>query len=179
MIGKILPILLAVIGLGAGVGAGIALRPDPAEVAMLENPCGDIAHADAHGEGEDHGDKEMAKEEPDEKEEDPSAYDYVKLNNQFVVPIVDDSRVGSLVVLSLSLEITLGQSEAVYRVEPKIRDVFLQVLFDHANAGGFSGSFTKTTRMEDLRTALREAAIGTLGDIVSDVLIVDVVRQDV
>ncbi len=63
-------------------------------------------------------------------------------------------------------------------MEPKLRDVFLRVLFDHANAGGFSGSFTKTTRMNTLRMGLLEAAQKALGPVVSDVLIVDVVRQD-
>ena len=38
--GKILPILLAILGIGAGVGAGIFLKPSPEEMAMA-NPCGE------------------------------------------------------------------------------------------------------------------------------------------
>ena len=68
--------------------------------------------------------------------------EYVKLNNQFVVPVVEDGRVAAMVVLSLSLEVEAGNTEAVYQREPKLRDAFLQVLFDHANVGGFCGSFT-------------------------------------
>ncbi len=167
MIGKLLPVLLALIGLGAGVGGGIALRPAPQEVAM-ENPCGD-PHAEEHDAGHEPG---------GDAHEDPQGVDFVKLNNQFVVPVVEDGRVGSLVVMSLSLEVAAGQTEAIYQLEPKIRDGFLRVLFDHANAGGFSGDFTKTTRMNVLRTALRETAQSLLGKTVSDVLIIDVVRQD-
>ena len=63
--------------------------------------------------------------------------EYVKLSNQFVVPVVKGKTVVSLVVLSLSLEVPEGQKDAVFRREPKLRDSFLQVLFDHANIGGF------------------------------------------
>ncbi len=165
MLAKLLPILLAVLGLGAGVGGGIALRPAHDTVEM-ENPC-----------GEPHDAKEEHREAPDESAENGS-FDYVKLNNQFVVPVVSEGRVSALVVMSLSLEVTAGQTEAIYQLEPKIRDGLLQVMFDHANAGGFTGDFTKTTRMNVLRTALREAAQKMLGQSVSDVLIIDVVRQD-
>ena len=165
MLGKILPILLAVIGLGAGVGAGIALRPAPQEVAMI-SPCGEI-------QGET---KEKVAEAEDPNE--PSGYDYVKMNNQFVVPVVDKGRVSALVVMSLSLEVDVGQSEAIYQREPKLRDAFLRVMFDHANAGGFDGAFTNSNNMDILRNALREVAEKILGPVVSDVLIIDVVRQD-
>ena len=83
-----------------------------------------------------------------------------------------------MVVVSLSLEIELEQGDLVYRVEPKIRDAFLKVLFDHANNGGFSGAFTESVALYPLRKALREAAQSILGEIVRDVLIVDMVRQD-
>lgn len=104
--------------------------------------------------------------------------DYVKLNNQFVVPVLDAGRVVSMVILSLSLEVTPGTTERVYEIEPKLRDAFLQVLFDHSNAGGFRGSFTDGANLVLLRRALLEAAKGILAETVSDVLIVEIVRQD-
>lgn len=102
----------------------------------------------------------------------------MRLNNQFVVPIVRGGAVRSLVVLSLTLEIESGNNQAVFDREPRLRDSFLQVMFAHANAGGFDGSFTEATAMDPLRAALRDAARQALGDIVSDVLIVDITRQD-
>jgi hypothetical protein len=104
--------------------------------------------------------------------------DYVKLNNQFIVPILEGGRVVSMVILSLSLEVKRGTTDDVYAREPKLRDGFLQVMFDHANAGGFRGSFTDAANLVLLRNALLEMAKTTLGDIVTDVLIVDIVRQD-
>ena len=104
--------------------------------------------------------------------------DYVKLNNQFIVPLLEEGKVVSMVIVSLSLEVTQGMTDTVYAREPKLRDAFLQVMFDHANAGGFRGSFTDAANLVLLRKALLEMAEKTLGDWVSDVLIVDIVRQD-
>ncbi|RSK40031.1 flagellar basal body-associated FliL family protein [Rhodovulum iodosum] len=106
------------------------------------------------------------------------ASDYVKLNNQFVVPVLSDGRVASLVVMGVSLEMPPGERETVYAQEPKLRDGFLAVLFDHANSGGFDGAFTETRRVERLRAALLEVARRVLGAHVRGVLIVDMVRQD-
>ncbi len=81
-------------------------------------------------------------------ESDPSAatrseVEYVKLNNQFVVLVMEGAEIQSLVILSLSVEVAAGQAELVYAREPKLRDTFLRVLFDHANMGGFDGPFTQ------------------------------------
>jgi flagellar FliL protein len=158
---KLLPILLALLGTGAGIGAGLLLKPEPA------------AQEDPEKEAET-----VKTEEKVEEEEASGTREYVKLNNQFVVPVVGPERVNALVVLSLSIEVDSGQSQIVYSQEPKLRDVFLQVLFDHANIGGFDGSFTKASRMDILRNALREAAKSVLGQEVKDVLITEIARQD-
>jgi hypothetical protein len=165
MVRKLLPILLALIGLGGGIGAGLVMRPSAEHAAEgSDAPAKDGEHA-AEGEA---GDAEPVEGAPE----------YVKMNNQFVVPVVEDGRVASMVVLSLSLEVAAGNTEAVYQREPKLRDVFLSVLFDHANVGGFSGSFTEGTNLVVLRTSLKEAAALILGTVVSDVLITDIARQD-
>jgi flagellar protein FliL len=164
MLRKILPILLALVGLGGGAGAGLFLRPAP---EAADYPAG------AEGEAAKEEDGTAEEGEPEE-----GAPEYVKMNNQFVVPVVDEGRVAAMVVLSLSLEVEAGNTEAVYQREPKLRDAFLQVLFDHANVGGFSGSFTDGSNLIVLRTSLKEAAALVLGTVVSDVLITDIARQD-
>lgn len=169
MLRKILPVILALVGLGAGAGAGIFLRPpsQPAEPAAATGHAAEPAPAQgASGHGAA-GTPEAA-----------SGHAYVKLNNQFIVPIVVNGKVASLVILTLSLEVKAGTSAEVYAAEPKLRDAFLQVLFDHANAGGFNGNFTEGTKMQVLRSALLEMAKTVMGDTVSDVLINDITRQD-
>jgi len=164
MLRKLLPLVLASIGLGGGIVGGVMLRPTPAQDHSAEADA-ENGHAAAEDETEaDHGETGLP--------------EYVKLNNQFVVPVVEKGRVASMVVLSLSLEVEAGLSEVVYEREPKLRDVFLQVLFDHANTGGFSGSFTDGANLVVLRTSLHEAAALVLGTTVKDVLITDIARQD-
>jgi len=169
--GKLLPILLALVGLGAGTGAGYMLKPAPADEAE-----GD------HGTDEDHAAKVPSDGDPSSDDGHGAAdavdVEYVKLNNQFVVPVVNEARVAALVVMSLTIEVTLGERANVYLMEPKLRDAFLQVMFDHANAGGFRGQFTESSKMGELRSALLEVALRVVGEAVSDVLIIDLVRQD-
>ncbi len=169
MIGKLLPVILAAIGVGGGIGAGLALKPEPAELAM-ENPCGDIHHEPAATE-QDHVE--------DDTHDGEETLEYVKLNNQFLVPIVADEMVKSLVVMTLSIEVKAGQGEVIYSREPKLRDAFLQVLFDHANIGGFRGEFTNARNLDVLRNALFEVAQSIAGDSVNSILITDIARQDV
>lgn len=168
---KLLPLLLAVIGLGAGVGAGLALRPAAEEEAGIPTP--------GHEAEKDPSEGAVEAGKPAEQDgHEGATFDYAKLNNQFVVPVVADGRVSGLVVLTLSLEVTTGSTETVYSREPKLRDRFLVVLFDHAAAGGFDGDFTAPSKMAALRRALTEQARRILGAVVNDVLIQDIIRQD-
>ncbi|MFQ6550779.1 flagellar basal body-associated FliL family protein [Aestuariibius insulae] len=148
----VLPLVLALVGIGAGVGAGLTLRP------ASETASGD-----------------MMSDAPEME----ATSVFARLNNQFVVPVVVDGTVRSLVVLSLSLEVDEGAENTVYNREPRIRDAFLRVLFEHANLGGFEGPFTQTDLLEALRRNLLAAARDAVGSEVRDVLIIEIVRQDV
>lgn len=150
MLSRLLIPVLVLLGLAAGLAAGLALRPAPAPT--------DTAAGGEFRPGENR--------------------DYVRLNNQFVVPVLTGGDVSAFVILSISLETLPGNTEAVYSREARLRDGFLRVFFDHANAGGFSGNFTDAARMQVLRSGLREVAQGVLGPAVTDVLIIDLVRQD-
>lgn len=168
----LLPLILLLVGVGGGIGAGLFLFPPTHEDPALAE-CAPAT--DVHGE-EEHP---VAEAPPPGGSEDQPAREYARLNNQFVVPVVAGGKVSALVVLSLSIEVVTGSREIVFQTEPKLRDEFLQVLFDHANLGGFDGAFTSSQNMRSLREALREAAQSTLGSQVTDVLIIDIVRQDV
>jgi len=169
MLRLLLPVLLLLLGVGGGVGAGMFLRPDS------EAPD----EATESDQAEDAGDGQTAAPGPGESAATATGTtEYVRLNNQFVVPIVRNGAVRSLVVMSLTIEVDAGQNGVVFNQEPRLRDAFLRVMFAHANAGGFDGSFTQAAAMDPLREALGEAALAILGAMVHDVLIVDITRQD-
>ncbi len=154
---------------GAGVATFLAKPDEKSEMDCKAEPC-----PDAKSEGYDKAPEKT--EEAYEKEAGDT--DFVKINKQFVVPLLENDKVTSLVLTAFSLEVKKETSEKVFEVEPKIQDAFLSVLFTHAHSGGFSGSFTSTAAMEDLRRRLKEEARAILGPILIDVLITEVVRQD-
>ncbi|MFT5869739.1 MAG: flagellar FliL protein [Paracoccaceae bacterium] len=173
MLRLIAPIILMLIGLGAGVSIGGFFKSSEGVQNSAEPEDGN---------GSDASDEEASTQGNDGSQGDGGlangSVEYVRLNNQFIVPVIRHGTVRSLVVLSLTVEVPAGQNTIVFEREPRLRDAFLRVLFAHANSGGFDGSFTSSLAMAPLRIGLKEAAVGILGQDVSDVLIVDIVRQD-
>lgn len=159
----IIPVLGLLVGLGGGIGAGVFLKPEE-ELEETE---------------QDTEESYEAIEETEEFTEEDGETEFAKLANQFIVPVIDDGSISALVVLSVTLEVEIGASENVYSREPRLRDSFLTVLFEHANIGGFDIGFTEADTLSLLRRNLRDAARKALGSTVRDVLIVDIVRQEV
>jgi hypothetical protein len=162
----LIPIVLFLIGTGAGTGAGLLLVPAPEEKTASDTT--EYQPSDMAIEGS---------AAPTPVDASPER-EYAKLNNQFVIPVVENEEVAALVVVSLNLEVTVGSQTAIFAAEPKLRDRFLQVMFDHANNGGFSGNFTTGTKMRALRNELLRVAQDVSGPRVTDVLVIDLVRQD-
>jgi len=169
MMKLLLPIVLLVLGTGAGVGAAIAMKPPPEEASDSE------AVACLPTEQLKGTEEEMPAAAPMED----IPVEFVELENQFVIPVISNEEIASMVVVSLSLEVPLGGRDPIVEIEPKLRDVFLRAMFDHANIGGFSGNFTSSSNMRILRGDLLRQAKNLLGDAVRDVLIIEIVRQDI
>lgn len=190
MLRILIPVIFILLGIGLGAGAGIMLRPAP-EMTEAEDATENLpANSETGGTHEDTSKEAAQSRTTPQSVEDSTVIDgrvmpgssanleYVRLNNQFIVPIVREGTVRSLVVLSLVLEVETGQNQLVFNREPRLRDALLRVMFAHANAGGFDDVFTSSLAMTPLRQGMREAAIAVLGRIVNDVLIVDIMRQD-
>jgi hypothetical protein len=151
----LLPVLLALAGLGAGLGAGLILRP----------PAGAAAPAEAAA-------------VPDAPPRGPGETTVLRLPNPFLVPLIGEGRVRAMVVVGIALELLPGHAIDLQRDEPRLRALFLQILFDYANLGGFDGVFTAGEQLLTLRRTLREAARAAFGAQVHDVLVVDLLRQE-
>lgn len=182
---KFMPVLIAIIGLVAGMGAGIALKPKaqaeesaascavpvdsqggPDVVEVASPPC---PSGDPFAEGS---------EDPQPAER--MHLSYIPIEKPFIVPIFADERTVTMVVLSLSIatEGDAGTSE-LEALQPRLRDSFLKVMFRHANSGGFDGSYTSGRKIEDLKSALLVAAREVVHETaVDEVLITEIARQD-
>lgn len=187
MVRIIICAVIVLIGAGGGFGAGMMLRPAPemaeAEGGEMDGEKKEAAEGDEKSEDtEEKAEKEGAAKDEDTEDEEASeeggSTTIVKMNNQFVVPILKEGRVSAMLVMSLSLETDVDAQELAFSKEPKLRDAFLQVLFDHANAGGFDGTFTGGDRLDQLRRLLRASTRKILGDVVHNVLVTDIARQD-
>jgi hypothetical protein len=172
MIRMLLPALMAIAGTGAGVGAAMLLAPAPTGATSTAAPAAPAAPAAAP----DTASPGAAADVAGTGASGPTGF--VGLNNQFVVPVLKGDRIAAMVVMSLSIEIAQGNAQAVYEREPKLRDGFLQVLFDHANRGGFDGEFTNANSMDVLRRMLAQVARDLLGPVARGVLITEIARQD-
>jgi flagellar protein FliL len=162
MLSKLLPVVFLLAGTGIGVGSAIFL-PGGSESGNADSEAAPVENSEG------------------KKPETGGAsgeFEFVQMSNPFVVPVVEDGKVSAMVVLSLSLEAKAGMREKIFSLEPKLRDNFLRVLFDHANMGGFSGAFTRTDTLDILREALLNVARDQVGEGVNAVLIVDIARQD-
>ncbi|MFN4058276.1 MAG: flagellar basal body-associated protein FliL [Roseinatronobacter sp.] len=148
---KLLPILLMVLGLAGGTGAGWFLRPPPPEPDPEAAAAAPVPNV-------------------------PMALHEIK--NQFMVPLVEGNRIASIVLISLALDVPESAKAQVAQAEPRLRDRMLQVMFDHANLGLFEGVFTSNNNMGLLRRSLLEAAQATVGrDAVRGVLITEILRS--
>ncbi|HET9068326.1 MAG TPA: flagellar basal body-associated FliL family protein [Amaricoccus sp.] len=171
---KLLPFAIALLGLAAGVGAGLALKPAP-EAAAADCPPppeGEVA-ADAPCEADPFAPVKPAERKP------AAELAYVPMDKPFVVPIFAGEKVTAMVVVSLSVETDTEGAHGVEAVKPRLRDGFLKVMFRHANSGGFDGSFTSGRKMDDLKSALLTTAHDVVpGAEIGEVLITEIARQE-
>ena len=167
---KLLPIVLLLIGLGAGGGVGWILQP--AAEAAPSAPDGADAGQARDAAGQDQSAPGVAYRPA------PENLETVRMPNQFVVPLIRDGQVYAMVVIGLALEIEAGSSFTLTVSEPRLRAIFLQILFDYANVGGVDGVFTSGEALLSLRRTLNEAARAEVGPELYDVLITELLRQE-
>lgn len=152
--GKIIAVFLILLGIGGGVFAGLTLRPVPEAEAEPELASAPVTNLPS------------------------GTLDVFELPGQFMVPVIADSGVHSIMVLSLALEIDAAEHDHIRGNLPRLRDALLQVMFDHANTGGFDGMFTAQTSLGQLRRSLLEAGQQALGrDSLHRVLITEILRS--
>lgn len=167
MIAKLIPIVFLVLGMAVGASAALFMEksgtPPKAEKTALDNKAPKKASGTESSETDGEG---------------PGRKEYVRLANQFVVPVIERGKIRSLVILTISIETSPGHQEEIFAKQPKLRDSFLEVLFDYSNTGGFSGAFTDTTALQSLKADLTRIARHELGEFVDAVLIEDIMRQD-
>jgi len=104
---------------------------------------------------------------------------YYKFTREFVVPIIRDGRVSSLVILNLNLEADASIERELFDMEPKLRDNIMTTLITLSNDGTTFESMTSVKNYESIRSLVLQNLGSVVKDGITNVLIVDLAKQDI
>ena len=104
---------------------------------------------------------------------------YYKFTREFVVPIVRNGRVSSLVILNLNLEADASMGRKLYDMEPKLRDNIMTTLITLSNDGTTFESMTSVKNYESIRSLVLQNLGSVVKEGITNVLIVDLAKQDI
>lgn len=104
--------------------------------------------------------------------------EYFKFSREFVVPIMRESRVDSLVILNINLEVDANEIQRLFSMEPKIRDNIMTTLIELSNDGVTLDSIATLKNYESIRATVLLNLQTILPDGIRNVLIVDMAKQD-
>lgn len=166
MLNKILPILITIIAVGGAGFAAKTLKGGGASQAAID------AHVEANGGKYSKGVHHV------EGEEKTSGYGYFNFRRNFIIPVVGQSRVEALVLLSVSIEMEESKIENTTTREPTIRDAFMKTLLEMSHEGIFNRDITNPDVYNEIQKRLLETAIITVDEGVRSILLVDFARQD-
>ncbi len=191
-------IIMAVVAIACIVAGGVGghfLRTMSGGAAPAEKPAdaGKDAKDDGHGEKkDDHAEKPEKKSEKKSDKKDAHGKDshgkdsattsdviYYKFSREFVVPIIRDSRVHSLIILNLNLEADAAMSQKLFEMEPKLRDNIMTTLITLSNDGSTFESMTNIQNYESIRSLLLMNLQTVMSSGIRNVLIVDFAKQDI
>lgn len=104
---------------------------------------------------------------------------YYKFTREFVVPIIRNGRVQSLVILNLNIEADESISQKLFEMEPKLRDNIMTTLITLSNDGKTFESMTTVENYESIRSMVLMNLKTVVSTGINNVLIVDFAKQEV
>jgi flagellar FliL protein len=104
---------------------------------------------------------------------------YFKFTREFVVPIIREGRVHSLIILNLNLEADGSIASNLQSMEPKLRDNIMTSLITLSNDGTTFESITSVENYELIRSTVMDNLQSVVASGINNVLIVDMAKQDI
>lgn len=178
---KILTPLLLIIGIFAGsAGANFLKAPGAEKPASEKHDDGhDKSGKDDHGKGDKYGDKKSGKKDSGKSGYGEAEISYFKFSREFVIPLMRDNEVESLVILNLNLEVDSNESGSLFSKEPKLRDNIMSTLVELSNDGVTLDNFSTVESYETIRSVILQNLKDELGQGILNVLILDMAKQQV
>jgi flagellar basal body-associated protein FliL len=103
---------------------------------------------------------------------------YFKFTREFIVPIMHDRKVESLVILNINLEADSSVSQKLFSMEPKIRDNIMTTLIELSNDDRTFDNITDVESYETIRAMVLMNLQKAVPAGIQNVLIVDIAQQD-
>lgn len=192
---NIIAAIIVIVCIVAGGVGGDFLR------SMSSGPSDPAAKAEkpakgSHGEKKDDGHAEKKKDDHGKKPEKEKKKDshgsdghgeesaesevyYFKFTREFVVPIIREGRVHSLIILNLNLEADGSIASNLQSMEPKLRDNIMTSLITLSNDGTTFESITSVENYELIRSTVMDNLQSVVASGINNVLIVDMAKQDI
>ena len=182
---NIITALVAVVFVIIGGVVGHMLRGGSGEAAAAVKTEGE-GHGEKEAGGDhapkadnSHGGDKKAKKDGHGGAASSSEYAYFKFSREFVVPLIQNERVASLVILNINIESDAATSDKLFSQEPVIRDVVMTTLIEISGDGKTFQSMTSIENYETLRSLVLVALQKKFPDMgINNVLILDIARQD-
>lgn len=176
---QIVPSIVALLAISAGGGAAYFVKSGSSPKAPS------AAHESSGEESGGHGAPKAEKKAKkghgkSDKHGDAAATDvtYYKFSREFVVPMIEDDRVQSLVILNLNLEVDTAISQELFSKEPVLRDNIMTTLVKLSSGGRTLNSITDVDNYETLRAMILTNLQNEIPVGIRNVLILDMARQD-
>ncbi|OZB16889.1 MAG: hypothetical protein B7X53_07855 [Hyphomonas sp. 34-62-18] len=129
---------------------------------------------DAHG-----GDKKAGKDGHGGGSSASGGSTYFRFSREFVVPIIQNERVASLVILNINIEADAAASDKLFSQEPVLRDVVMTTLIEISGDGRTFQSMTSIENYETVRSLILGNLQKKFPDMgIENILILDIARQD-
>lgn len=156
-------------GVGASSGASnpASVPKDQSDMSEKsgQNASEQVGKEDSRGAKDSHGN--MA----------GGSVDYFKFTREFVVPVMRESRVESLVILNINLEVDSRVSSKLFAMEPKIRDNIMTTLIELSNDGKTLEAIANLENYESIRATVLMNLQKIIPEGIRNVLIVDMAKQ--
>lgn len=177
---QLIPALIAGVFIVAG-GAGGFYVKNMGSAEASTAPSGDGEESSGHGEEKSSGhDKPKADKGGHGEEESAGSGDvtYYKFTREFVVPLIRNERVESLVIINLNLEVDSSESQKLFSMEPKLRDNIMTTLIKLSNDGDTLHTLTNVDHYETIRSMVLTNLQDAISHNIRNVLILDMAKQD-
>lgn len=103
---------------------------------------------------------------------------YYKFSREFIVPVLNDGKVESLVILNINIEADSSISQQLFSLEPKLRDTIMTTLIKISGDGSTLQNLTNAENYETIRSMLLMELKDVAPTGIENVLILDLAKQD-